>query len=224
MEILNSFIRQLGFALCHQLPERSISFGGRSMPVCARDAGLLAGFFLVMLVLALPGKRGAAWPRKAVLVACALGVGWLAFDGISSYAGWRETGNTLRFLSGLAGGAGLSIPLAVLFNHYVLGESRERSLFTPQRALAIVAVLASLCALFLFHPAVLFQPAQILLALCIMGTFLALNLLLVYSLREWASGPLTARLALLPCALAILLAAGELLASNRLHLHFALPF
>ena len=54
MEILNSFIRQLGFALCHQLPERSISFGGRSMPVCARDAGLLAAFFLVLQAAMIP--------------------------------------------------------------------------------------------------------------------------------------------------------------------------
>ncbi len=223
MEILNSFIRQLGFALCHQLPERSISFGGRSMPVCARDAGLLAGFFLVLLILALPGRRGAAWPRKAVLVACGLGIGWLAFDGLSSYVGVRETSNVLRFLSGLAGGAGLAVPLAVLFNRYVLGESRERSIFTRLRAGAIATVLVALCLLFLLHPVVLFQPAQVLLALCIMGTFLALNLILVYSLREWASGPLLARLAVLPSVLAVLLAATELLASNRLHLHFALP-
>lgn len=223
MEILNNFIRQLGFALCHQLPERSISFGGRSMPVCARDAGMLAAFFLVLLVLTLPGKRGAGWPRKSVLIGCGAGIAFLAFDGISSYAGLRETGNVIRFLSGLAGGAGLAVPIAVLFNRYVFSESQERSPLSPGRIWALAVVLASLCLLFLFHPAVLFQPAQILLALSILGTFIALNLLLLYCLREWASGPLLAHLALLPCALALLLAAAELLASNRLHVHFALP-
>ncbi len=221
MEWLDVFIRQLGFAICHQLPERSIGFGGRVMPVCARDAGLLAGFFLILLVLTLPGRRGAGWPRKTVLVACGLGIVWMAVDGLASYAGWRETTNTLRFLSGLAGGAGLAVPVSVLFNRYVLDASRERSVIDRRRALGIVAVFAALCLMFLLHPAVLFQPAQVLLALCIVGTFLALNLLLLYCLREWATGPALARLAVLPCALALVLATAELLASNRLHLHFA---
>jgi len=223
MEILNNFIRQLGFALCHQLPERSISFGGRSMPVCARDAGLLAAFFLVLLILTLPGRRGAGWPRKSVLIACGAGIGFLAFDGLSSYMGLRETGNVIRFLSGLAGGAGLAVPMAVLFNRYVFNAPRERSPLNPKRTWAVTVVLAALCLLFLSHPAVLFQPAQILLALSIMGTFIALNLLLLYCLREWTSGQLLTRLALLPCVLALLLAAAELLASNRLHVHFTLP-
>ncbi len=223
MDILNGFIRQLGFAICHQLPERSISFGGRSMPVCARDAGLLAGFFLVLLVLTLPGRRSAGWPRKPVLIACGAGIGFLAFDALSSYTGLRDTGNVMRFLSGLAGGAGLAVPLGVLFNRYVLGASRERSPFSPRRAIAVAVLLPALCLVFLWHPAALFQPAQILLGLSIIGTFLALNLLLLYCLKEWATGPILARLALLPCALALVLAAGELLASNRLHLHFALP-
>lgn len=192
------------------------------MPVCARDAGLLAAFFLVLLVLTLPGKRGAGWPRRSVLIACGAGIGFLAFDGLSSYAGLRETGNVIRFLSGLAGGAGLAVPLAVFFNRYVFGESHDRSLFGLRRMVAVVVVLAALCLLFLLHPAALFQPAQILLALSIIGTFLALNLLLLYCLREWASGPVLARLAPLPCALALLLAAAELAASNRLHVHFAL--
>lgn len=224
MEFINSFIRQLGFAICHQLPERSIGFGGRVMPVCARDAGLLAGFFLILLVLTLPGKRGAGWPRKWVMAACGLGFAWMACDGMASYAGWYQTTNVLRLLSGLAGGAGLAVPVAMLFNRYVFGASRERSVVDLSRALGIGAVLSALCLIFLLHPAVLFQPAQILLALCIMGTFLALNLLLLYCLREWATGPALARLAVLPCALALVLAATELLASNRLHLHFALPF
>ncbi len=223
MEIINAFIRQLGFAICHQLPERSIGFGGRTMPVCARDAGLLAGFFLVLVILTLPGRRGAGWPGKWTMLVCGAGVGFLAFDGLSTYTGLRETSNTIRFLSGLLGGAGLAVPLAMLFNRHVWGEPRERSVLTRRRTGAIAATLSAIALLFLVHPTTLFQPAQVLLALCIIGTFAALNLLLLYCLREWTSGPLLKRIGLLPAVLALVLAGIELLTSNRLHLHFALP-
>ena len=53
----DGFLNWLGYSICHQLPERTIHFGNNALFVCARDTGLYAGFFLVLIAIALPWRR-----------------------------------------------------------------------------------------------------------------------------------------------------------------------
>ncbi|MHB8780466.1 MAG: DUF2085 domain-containing protein [Candidatus Geothermincolia bacterium] len=210
---MDAILRELGFAICHQLPERTLNFGSRGLFVCARDTGLATALFLGLVILCLPRNRSARWPAPGIWAASAILFGLFAFDALTSYAGWRETSNALRLLSGLAAGAALAVPLSVLINRYVrrAGEGGAAGFRYPLFACG----LALLAALFLARPAWAYLPAQLLTAASVLGVFLALNLIIVGSLAD--PGRRLARL--LPPAL--LLVVIELAAGNRLHALFS---
>lgn len=176
------FSWQLGFCVCHQQPERLLRFGGHSLFVCARDTGLFVSFFTVLLMLSLlrGRKRGgrAPWP---VIVLATAGIIFLVWDGLTSYLGYRESGNVIRFLSGFTAGAGLAVLLAPLMNREVFGGDKGlKTLSRPTDFIAIAIALGTTVALYLVRPEPLFRLAQVWLAICLLGTFWSLNLLLVF--------------------------------------------
>ena len=85
--------RKLGFAfLCHRRPERSFKVFGYSFPLCSRCTGLLAGFLGLIWL--------ASFQISLPLFAVALLMLPLAVDGLTQLAGFRESNNVLRFLTG----------------------------------------------------------------------------------------------------------------------------
>ncbi|MBN2028315.1 MAG: DUF2085 domain-containing protein [Actinobacteria bacterium] len=210
---------ELGFAICHQLPERLLAFGDRVLFVCSRDTGLFVSFFSLILVLSLlRGRERAGMPPLAILVVAAAGILFLAWDGLTSYLGLRETTNTLRFLTGFAAGAGLAFPVAALLNGTVFGG--DRALKVASRARDILAAGLSggaVLLLYLWRPQPLFRLGQLWLLVCMLGTFWVLNLLVVYLVREMEGGGLTPARA----AVAGLLTVVELTGSYWLHRGFS---
>lgn len=206
---------ELGFAVCHQRPERLLYFGGRPLFVCARDTGLFVSFFTVLLVLSLArSKQRAGMPPLPVLVLCGAGILFLAWDGLTSYLGLRESGNVIRFLSGFAAGTGLAFPVAAWFNRTVFGGDRELKVGSrPVDWLAVGVAGGMAIALYLSRPEALFRLGQLWLCVCLLGTFWVLNLLLVTLLmRREGEGISPAR-----AAAAVLLTAAELCGSYFLH-------
>jgi len=113
---VDEVLSRIGFAVCHQLPGHTLSFGGRLMPLCARCTGIYAGlFFTVLLLLALGRFRRTQLPP---VLAVALGMGFfaaMAVDAFSALLGWRETNNALRLATGALTGIALptlGLPLA----------------------------------------------------------------------------------------------------------------
>ena len=211
----DAWLWELGFAVCHQRPERLLRFGDGCLFVCARDAGLFVSFFTLLLALSLlRGRERAGMPPRPLLAAGAAGVLFLAWDGITSYLGLRESGNVLRFLSGFAAGTGLALPAAALLNREGFAGDRSRKVGSGPRDLAAVGLAAGAALLlFLWRPAPLFRLGQTWLLVSMLGTFWSLNLLLVYLAGAEREGGLSAGRALL----AALLAALELCGSYWLH-------
>ena len=116
---------ELGFAICHQEPDKLLRFGDRPLFVCSRDTGIFVSFFTVLLALSLlRGKDKAGMPPAHILAAVAAGLLFLAWDGLTSYLALRETTNLIRFLSGFAAGGGMAFPAAALVNRVVFGGDR----------------------------------------------------------------------------------------------------
>ena len=215
----DTWLWQLGFSICHQQPERLLRFGDRALFVCARDTGLFVSFFSLMLVLSLlRGRQRAGMPPWPILALAGAGVLFLAWDGLTSYLGFRDSSNTLRFLSGFAAGAGLAFPAAALVNAEVWGGDRSARVGSHPADLAFAGLAggASLL-LYLWRPEPLFRLGQSWLLVSMLGTFWVLNLLLVYLLRPREGGGLT----LMRAALAALLTVLELAGSYWLHRLFA---
>ena len=125
----------IGYCVCHQMPDRTLVVGGRMLPVCARCSGMYLGFVLALL-LQLAGNRGRfriGVPPVWVAVIAALGMGVMAFDGVSSYAGWRTTTNDIRLVTGSLTGAAVAVVLPALVGYALCSESnlRGRRLWAP---------------------------------------------------------------------------------------------
>lgn len=180
----------LGFAVCHQRPERILRFGERALFLCARDTGIYTAFFTVVLGLSLLRKdKRAGIPPLPVLLLGAAGLLFLGWEGLTGYLGWRESSNLLRFLSGYAGGAGLAFPVAALLNREVwrgdadlkvMGDGRDVLIATTSAVPSLV--------LYLLRPDWLFPLGQLWLLVCMLGTLWSLNLLLVCLLKPIKEG------------------------------------
>ncbi len=86
---------------CHQKPERSFFYKGYQFPVCARCTGAFAGQLLAFIWVMFHRPKAAM-----LLLLIPLGA-----DGISQQAGYRESNNALRFITGVLGGFGLVVGL-----------------------------------------------------------------------------------------------------------------
>ena len=107
---------------CHQLPQRSFTAGGESLPICARCVGVSCGIMLASLVAAL--RHGKANPRIT-----RLGIGLVAFivaDWAAGVCGLvPEPWNFWRLMAGVAGGIGVYILSSRLILAVVAGNAEK---------------------------------------------------------------------------------------------------
>ena len=96
--------------ICHRRPERSFHIRGFQFPVCAR----CTGFYISMIAyFAYAYCNYIDYSIYTTVLAFLLMVP--AFiDGATQLSGSRESGNALRFMTGLLGGLGLGILIKTL--------------------------------------------------------------------------------------------------------------
>jgi uncharacterized membrane protein len=101
--VTDAFARLAFYKFCHQLPERSIRVGGVCLPVCARCAGIFAGFFLGWLVWRFfPEERRDEPVSNLILI---VGLGPMAIDGLMNTLGLITSPDLIRFGAGLLFGS-----------------------------------------------------------------------------------------------------------------------
>jgi len=114
--VLLDIASRVGYAVCHQIPERSYALPGRPLPLCARDTGTflgaLAGFGMIFARRRSRCQRLPPAPVMAVLVLFIIGWG---FDGLNSYLSLfpdlphlYQPHNILRLVTGMLNGIALS--------------------------------------------------------------------------------------------------------------------
>lgn len=127
----------IGYAVCHQIPERSFHIGDYQLPLCARCSGMYLGAMLGLALQSVTGwKRGKTphWGIIAILV-----VFFLAFgvDGSNSYLylikqvrpGFLDQiqnlyipNNTLRLFTGSGMGLAIAVMLFPAFNQSIWAD------------------------------------------------------------------------------------------------------
>jgi uncharacterized membrane protein len=140
---LSGKLGAIGYAVCHQIPERSFHIGSYQLPLCARCTGMFLGAVTGLVFQAVAGwKRGKGphWSIITVLVILFVAFG---IDGSNSYLYLLKTvrpgflpqipnlyvpNNTLRLLTGSGMGLGIAVMLFPAFNQSIWAD------YDPQKA------------------------------------------------------------------------------------------
>jgi uncharacterized membrane protein len=108
--------KQIFQFFCHQLPDRSLQYGGEIFPLCFRCSGIYLGIFINHLTILAFGRFSKISPnRKSGLVLIILVVP-LAVDGLGNNFNLWNSSNELRMITGLLLGIFISITLISIPN------------------------------------------------------------------------------------------------------------
>lgn len=91
--------------ICHRIPQRTFQIKGHYFPVCSRCTGFYIGafsYFIIAYFVYIQYTVPLIFLGVLMMIPTFL-------DGFTQLFGSRESNNTLRLLTGLAGGVGLAI-------------------------------------------------------------------------------------------------------------------
>ncbi|MFC2015931.1 DUF2085 domain-containing protein [Chloroflexota bacterium] len=178
----------VGYAICHQIPERSFILGGHRLPLCARCTGTFLGAVLGLTAMLIRRRgRASLLPPVPVLAVLVIFVGMWAFDGLNSYMTLfpgaphlYEPRNWLRLLTGLLNGLALITFVFPIFNftlwrkptrERVIRNLGELAVLLPVVALLVFVIQAELSAL--LYPLALLSSLGVVLMLAIINAMIA---------------------------------------------------
>jgi uncharacterized membrane protein len=180
--MFDSLMHWLGFGLCHQLASRSFVAGGHQLPVCARDTGIYLGFVVSFAVIALldRGRRRTEVPPAWVLGVGAAFVLVMLWDGITSYAGLRDTTNLIRLVTGVGTGFALTLIVVPILNQQLWKRRGSgRVLEGPLEGIAwLLAAPLTVAAAWWVGPMLGAGYAAV-TAVAVLATFSAVNLIII---------------------------------------------
>jgi uncharacterized membrane protein len=191
MAWLDHVLQFFGYAVCHCLPSRTLTVGGTYLPVCARCAGIYAGIATTYLFLITRrGFKVNALPPFGVALGVVALLLPMAVDGISSYAGLRETTNVIRFATGLSAGAALPVfAFPLLSPELVVGEDKKEPVRPFGRWFDYpiwLGAVAAVGAVVLRAPGWLYYPLSIFMVAGLIGIFFNLSLVIWEMVLEHA--------------------------------------
>ena len=192
-------------------------------PSARGTTGLYVGFvvaFLLIWLLHRP-KRPRDLPGPAALIVCALFLGSMVFDGVTSYAGLRETTNMIRLLTGTMAGYSLAALVAPLLNDELWLRADAERVLSPAWRLGVWALSVPFVVAGLFFGGPFLGVAYpITVAVAIIATFVIVNMVLAAMLSPFEKRAQRARDLLAPLAIAVLLTVLEFVIASMLKLWF----
>jgi uncharacterized membrane protein len=228
---------RVGYAVCHQIPERSFVLAGRPLPLCARCTGTFLGAMLGLVAMLLLGRRLASRMAPApVLFLLIVFIALWGFDGLNSYMTLFPGGphlydprNWLRLTTGMLNGLALVIFVLPIFNFTLWRHpTEERAIKSIWELLAILLVAAVLILVIQAEVGFLLYPLAILSSLGVLMLLVIINAMLAAVVLGREGYAQTWRQALVPltvgAAMAILQISAIALLRDYLTARLGLPF
>lgn len=163
----------VGYAICHQIPERAFKIGDRTFPLCARCSGMYLGAIIGFLYQ-LKSKRAGELPTKKLWPILGAFFLFFAVDGSNSYLHFFENApflyepnNHLRLLTGLGLGVCMAAVLYPIF-HQTMWKDWVVQPSLGSYVDIIKLVLLNAILYFIMHSEIM--PIMFLLALVSTGT------------------------------------------------------
>ncbi len=163
--------RLIGYALCHQMPERSFFFHEHQAPLCARCTGMYLGLMLGVLFLIIRRRTHAARLPTASIVAVLIGfLAIMGIDGVNSTLSiipgapqLYHTTNAHRIITGSLFGFALAMLFLPMLNTAVWRlPSGDRTVEDWRELFALVVAILAIDLLVLTTPDWLLYPITIL--------------------------------------------------------------
>jgi uncharacterized membrane protein len=207
--------RLVGYAICHQIPERSFHMHGEQLPLCARCTGIymgaLAGFTLMWLM---GRKRAADLPPTRITLVFVGFIVLLGIDGVNSYLTFfpgaphlYEPQNWLRLTTGTLEGLALSAFVFPVLNYSLWRDAVKTPSVRNFKELALmVAVGGVIIVLIVLELPFLLYPLAILSTLGVLIMLGAINTMIVLALTRREGRALGWREAALPVIIGLAMA------------------
>lgn len=217
-DILIYLMNQVGYAVCHQMPGRTLVYQGRKLPVCARDAGLFLGIALCLVVLLIACRStGKGYPSTLKTVTLACFILPMLFDALTSYAGLRTTTNDIRLATGLLAGTGIAALVFPIVSRALFKGGENGCIFQTWRSIALPLAISA--GVFLALQPDWFGAYWVwafLITVSIIFTFFILSCALINLVLEWRRGT-DVRVNRAIMTVAFLVTVVELVLFNRMH-------
>jgi uncharacterized membrane protein len=178
----------IGYAICHQIPERSFHLGGHRLPLCARCTGTYLGAAVGLAAIALLGRwrAGEMLPTWMVILMGGF-IATMGFDGLNSYLDLvlgrpllYEPHNWLRAATGTLNGIALSMIVMPILNVTLWAQPTPvRPLRNGWELLGVLAAAAALVALVQSEPAWLLYPVGLVTTAAVLWVLTAVNTMIL---------------------------------------------
>ena len=178
----------VGYAICHQIPDRSFHLNGHQLPLCARCTGTYLGAAVGFAAIALLGRwRGGEMLQTWMLVLMAGFIALMGLDGLNSYLDLvmgrpllYEPHNWLRAATGSLNGIALSMIVMPILNVTLWKQpAPTRPLRNGWELLGVVAAAAALVALVQAEPAWLLYPVGLITTAGVLWMLTAVNTMIL---------------------------------------------
>lgn len=168
--------------------QNRIYLGPYTLPLCARNTGIYAGFLATLLYLVVLGRgRAARLPPLPIAGFLVAAIAAMGIDGFNSLA--RDVGgynvytpdNRLRVITGLGMGMALGAFMPLMFNLSLRYDARREQRIVANwiEVLGMLVVSALVYTLLFFAPVWLFYPLAIFSIVGIVGVLFVANLFVI---------------------------------------------
>ncbi len=185
--ILPHLLYQIGYAICHQLPDRSFFVYDHSLPLCARCTGIYIGMFidfsLYFFIKFLKNKKPILPPPLWINILSVSFTFLMAAQAISSIFIDYSFDKEIRFITGILFGISLPWYLLITLNYSPRFKYENKEIINYKEYLILFLIATFSTTIFLFRiPFVMYLSSYIsIVGLLIFIFLINLSLLILIS-------------------------------------------